>query len=76
MLEIKDLNKLKSTIELYRNDIVKFIEDFTGVKLTPVQKILLNIEYKNKLMIVPRRHGYKHSVDMVNKIKKQLLEEE
>lgn len=60
MLEIKDLNKLKSTIELYRNDIVKFIEDFTGVKLTLFQKILLNTEYKNKLMTVLRQSGYSH----------------
>lgn len=66
---------MKERKELYKNDLAKFIEDFTGVKLTLFQKILLNTEYKYTLMTVPRRHGYKHSVDMVNKIKKCLLEE-
>lgn len=61
---------MKERKELYKNDLAKFTEDFTGVKLTLFQKILLNAEYKYKLIPVPRRHGYKHSVDMVNKIKK------
>lgn len=54
---------MKERKELYKNDLAKFIEDFTGVKLTLFQKILLNTEYKYTLMTVPRRHGYKHSVD-------------
>lgn len=75
----RKLNKLKSTIELYRNDLAKFVEDFTGVKLTPFQKILVNMEYKHKLMTVLRQSGYSHysktylnTIDIYNKLVKDV----
>lgn len=75
----RKLQRLKDNIVLYRNDPAKFAEDFTGVKLTPFQKILVNMEYKHKLMTVLRQSGYGHysktylnTIDIYNKLVKDV----
>jgi hypothetical protein len=45
----KNKGLLEKVVKQYRNDIVKFTEDFYGLKLYWYQKLLLKSIYKNNI---------------------------
>lgn len=71
----RKINKLKDSIEIYRNDSVKFIEDFLGFKLASWQKALLRLDKPPILMALPRRHGYRNYIEIKESINKLIKKE-